>query len=118
MSDAASHNTSKQSGLEQKRGILAVGCVCGKALKTNAALAMWCGVVCEQKSKSKQWRVMASIKSRLCVCVCVCVSVDQSVVDARRDTHSTAFEHAMAPISHNNNKDTRSNIVNEVLLLL
>ena len=71
-------------------------------------------MVCEQKSKSKQWRVMASIKSRLCVCV----SVEQSVVDARRDTHSTAFEHAMAPISHNNSKDTRSNIVNEVLLLL
>ena len=83
--------------------------------KRNTRHVVWCGVVSEQKSKSKQWRVMASIKSRLCVCV----SVEQSVVDARRGTHSTAFEHAMAPISHNNNnKDTRSNIVNKVLLLL
>ena len=81
--------------------------------KRNTCHVVRC-VVSEQKSKSKQWRVMASIKSRLCVCV----SVEQSVVDARRDTHSTAFEHAMAPISHNNNKDTRSNIVNKVLLLL
>ena len=74
-------------------------------------------MVCGERAKKQEQAVEGDGEHQEQT-VCVCVSVEQSVVDARRDTHSTAFEHAMAPISHNNNKDTRSNIVNKVLLLL